>query len=165
MRIRPAGPQDAQEILAVHVRSRRLAYEDFLPYEELFGDEDERRAEWAAALAPGSLVDVLVAERDDGAICAVASVGAARDEDRTGDGELYTLYVDTPAQGAGVGTLLHVKALEALAAGDYARAIVWCYAQNLHAQRFYEARGWWADPAPADHPYGCDTRLRIVLEP
>lgn len=165
MRIRPGGPADAKAILAVHVRARRHAYADFLPYEELFGEEDERLARWEADLAGRDGAQVLVAEREDGAVCGAAVAGPARDGDRAGDGELRTLYVDPPAQGAGLGTRLHDAALADLAARGFPHAVVWLYARNEAAAAFYAARGWRPDPAPAGHPWGCDTRLRIALEP
>ncbi|WP_158550762.1 GNAT family N-acetyltransferase [Geodermatophilus sp. TF02-6] len=129
MRIRPAVPDDAAAVAAVHARAGRAAWSSFL------GDVLARPevALWRARVAEPGL---LVAER------AGRVVGFARADEVTG--EVAHLYVDPEAQGRGTGRLLLDRVLDRLRAAGHRRARLRTEERNTGPRRFYEAAGWWA---------------------
>lgn len=151
--LRPAAIADGATLAAIHGRAVLLAYEDFVPYDELTRfDQDELTAHWTA-VAGGSIGHaVLVAATGDDVPRGFVVFGPSRDEDRPRDGELSTLYVDPPAQGAGLGGQLHGAALAALRDGGFTDAVVWVYEENGHARGFYERLGWELDAGPRLFP-------------
>ena len=146
MPVRPATAGDSDAIAAVHGRAWFHAYDDFLPYDQLTKyDQDERRDWWAQVLRGEHDSHVLVSTTGDDVVRAFAAYGAARDEDRPGEGELYAMYVDPAAQGAGLGTALLDAVTARMRADGYERAILWVYEQNGHGRAFYASRGWEPD--------------------
>jgi GNAT superfamily N-acetyltransferase len=147
--VRLADVADADAIAAVHGRAWHLAYEDILPYDQLTKyDQDERRTWWTAVLRGDHDSHVLVTTTADDVIRGFAAYGAARDEDRAGDGELYAMYVDPAAQGAGLGSVLLAAVVDRLRAGGFAHAVLWVYEENGHGRTFYGERGWLPDGEP-----------------
>lgn len=151
--LRRATVADAGVLAAIHGRAVLLAYEDFVPYDELIRqDQDALTAHWSA-VAGGSIGhEVLVAATGDDVPRGFIVFGPSRDEDRPQDGELSTLYVDPPAQGAGLGGQLHAAAVDALRDAGCTDAVVWVYEENGHARGFYERLGWAMDAGPRHFP-------------
>lgn len=145
LRLAVAG--DARALAEVHVRSRSHAYAEILDPRALAERTiDAQEARWADALA-GVLTETWVAEVA-GRVCGLLSVGASDDADATpGTGMVHALYVDPPAQGAGVGSELLAHGEARLRALGHARATLWVYAENGLARAFYERHGWVVDPA------------------
>lgn len=142
MVVRPGVPGDADAIAAVHGRAWWHAYEDVLPYDLLTrDDQDDRRATWTGLLAEDEPGTVLVVTTAEETICAVAAWGPSRDADRPADGELWALYVDPAAQGAGVGRLLHDRAVAALRDAGFPQVIVWVFEHDGHGRAFAAGRG------------------------
>ena len=127
--IRAAVPADAEAIDRVHVRAWEHAYSDFIAPDRMKSarPEEERVPEWRERMTHPE-IRTWVYELD-GFIAGFASAGPS---------ELWALYVDPMAQGAGVGTALLAHA-EAHLRGD---AELWVFSANEHGRRFYEARGW-----------------------
>jgi GNAT superfamily N-acetyltransferase len=140
--IRAAAPGDVASLARVHVRSWQRAYGDLIEARKLAEIPVERREhDWEGVLAEeGHAVWVYEA---GGRIAGFASV--------RGD-ELVTIYVDPPAQGAGVGTAL---LQEAVAAG--ARHLT-VFDDNGLARAFYERHGWW-DAGPGEPCHGLPSRI------
>jgi ribosomal protein S18 acetylase RimI-like enzyme len=152
--IRPAVAEDVPALARVQVRAWLHAYSGFMDPDEIAARTVEvREPQWRAALTePGNPATTVVWDQD-GAVAGFATTGPARDEDLDERiGELYALYVDPPAQGAGVGRTLHADAVGRLAAGGFERATLWTFAANDQAIAFYERLGWRADPAAPTHP-------------
>ena len=127
--IRRARPEDAPALAAVHVRAWRHAYADIVAVEDM-PTECWRRERWDALLAEGAEVHVF---DQDGAVAGFAAL----------DGnELRALYVDPPAQGAGVGSALLTAAVDALRAAGHREAYLWTFEANGLARAFYERHGW-----------------------
>ena len=85
-----------------------------------------------------------------GRVIGYATVGASRDADATpAVGELAGLYVDPPAQGAGLGTRLLEDAIARLRSRGFARATLWVFEENGLGRAFYERHGWSVDPGGA----------------
>jgi ribosomal protein S18 acetylase RimI-like enzyme len=132
--IRPATPEDADEIDRVHVQSWLRGYGDFLSPEDMIGARippEERVAAWRERVSDRA-ISTWVYEVE-GFIAGFASAG---------EGQLTALYVDPAAQGAGVGTALLEHAEHALRDAGATEATLEVFARNEHGRRFYEARGW-----------------------
>ena len=86
-----------------------------------------------------------------GRIAGYAAVGPSADADATARaGSCAALYVDPPAQGAGLGARLHdARARAAARRWASPSATLWVFAQNELGAAFYERRGWVLDPAGA----------------
>jgi ribosomal protein S18 acetylase RimI-like enzyme len=142
--IRPAQPEDAAAVAAVHVRSWQVGYRGLLPDEYL---SNLRPAERMARYTFGSTdprVPATIVAIEGGAICGFATIGA----DRGGTpnvGELLALYVDPHAWGRGIGQRLIVEARLELVARAFDEALLWVLAGNDRAERFYRADGWLPD--------------------
>lgn len=145
--LRPAVPADARAVAEVHVRSRTHAYADLLEPRALAERTVETETErWAGHLEAGA-TETWVAEVS-GRIAGFVTVGAGEDADATPQtGAVHALYVDPPAQGAGVGSQLLEHAEARLRAHGRSEVILWVYAENGLARAFYERHGWTVDPA------------------
>ena len=148
MELRRAGLGDAEAIAGISVRTWQHAYSDFIDPRELFERTVEgQRPLWDARLAEGADGEVWVAVVA-GRIAAYTAVGPSGDGDATAaTGALRALYVDPPAQGAGLGAFLHDHALVRLKALGFPVSTLWSFEQNAQARTFYEHRGWQLDPS------------------
>ena len=146
--VRRAGLADAAAIAGVSVRTWHHAYGDFIDPRTLAERTVEQQLPlWEERLAPDADGEVWVAA-GGGRVVAYTAVGPSADRDATAaTGALRALYVDPPAQGAGLGALLHEHAVARLAALGFPNATLWCFARNEQARVFYEHRGWALDPS------------------
>jgi GNAT superfamily N-acetyltransferase len=148
--VRAAVPSDAPQMAALHVRAWRATYAGILPDGFLAGlKAADREAMWRRSLtvpelAPAERV-ILVAEAD-GALLGLAAAGHARGDDELGLGELYSIHVDPPAWGQGVGRALLAAAMTWLDA-RFAASILWVVDGNRRARALYERTGWTPDGA------------------
>jgi ribosomal protein S18 acetylase RimI-like enzyme len=170
--IRAAVVQDVPALARVQVRAWLHAYSGFLDPDYLAARPVEvREPQWRAALTDPANPATTVVWDQDGTVAGFATTGPGRDEDidhRTG--ELYALYVDPPAQGAGVGRALLADAVARLSAAGFVAAVLWTFAANAQAIAFYERFGWRLDAnpthpvAPPDHCAGAESvRMRRAL--
>ena len=134
--IRRATPADAPAIAAVQARTWRHAFADIVDPERMPNVEDQA-PRWVAHLEVGGEVHVW---DQDGRVVGFATAGP--DRDHTGVGELYAIYVDPPAQGAGVGSALLAAAEQSLRDAGHREAILWTFEANGLARAFYERHGW-----------------------
>jgi GNAT superfamily N-acetyltransferase len=157
--LRSATPDDARSIAEVHVESWRWAYEGLLPASLLEAlSVDERTDGWNAILADEAET-VTVAVDADGRVVGFVSVGASRDDDRTGDtGEVYAIYLGRVAAGTGIGRSLLHHAEDQLREAGFSRATLWVLETNERARRFYERHGWAWDGARGEHRFDCGDR-------
>ena len=151
LRIRPAGPSDAQGIAAVHVAASREAFRGHLSDEELDTEERELLPLWRTRLeAPEPGRGVLVAEdRDVVGYCRFGPTGDA-DLDPEVVGEIDEIFVPPDAWERGVGTQLLHTALDELRKQGFPEAALWVMTWNDRARRFYEAQGWSLDGMEAE---------------
>jgi GNAT superfamily N-acetyltransferase len=145
--LRRAVGADAEAIAGVSVRAWWHAYEDVLDPRVLAErDLETQRPRWEAFLTDPAF-ETWVAEVA-GRIAGYLRVGPSRDPDAgPATGVLDSLYVDPPAQGAGLGSALHARALERLRALGFTEATLWVFAANEHGRAFYARHGWAEDPA------------------
>ena len=158
LKIREAGPGDASRIAGLHVRSWISAYRAFAPQAYLDSlDQDALRLSYwqprLEAAAPGS--------RTWRAFLAGIPAGFVNNEPPhidagpteavpDGVGWLDHLHVAPEFRSRGVGAALTRVALDALASEGFEDAVLWVYADNTEARRFYEREGWAPDGVSAD---------------
>ena len=135
--IRPATPADAPAIAGVQARAWRYAYADIVEPDAMLVPE-ETTPRWADAISARS--GVIVWDQD-GRVVGFAAIEG---------NELQAIYVDPPAQGAGVGSALLDAAVAALRAAGHAEAFLWTFDANGLARAFYERHGWELVPGRQD---------------
>ncbi|HUO45807.1 MAG TPA: GNAT family N-acetyltransferase [Acidimicrobiia bacterium] len=138
-RARPAEITDAESIARVHIESWRIAYAEILPADFLAGMSVERRAErWSQLLAQGDSSTVVV-ETEQGIVAGFATVSSGPE---AATGELQAIYLAPEHWGQGLGRTLMGAAEEQLRDAGHEDAVLWVFADNPRARRFYEAAGW-----------------------
>jgi ribosomal protein S18 acetylase RimI-like enzyme len=145
LRVRPARPEDAADVAAVHVRSWQVAYRGLIAdgYLDSLRPED-RMARYTFGSRDPRQPSTFVAT-EDGFICGFATTGPSRDTDVAQRGELFGLYVDPPAWGRGTGRRLMVQSRRHLCRRGFTDAVLWVLVGNERAERFYRADGWLPD--------------------
>jgi ribosomal protein S18 acetylase RimI-like enzyme len=146
--IRPARAGDAAALAGVQLRAWWRAYGDYVDHDELAAHTVASRTErWREILAGGQ-TQTAVAEVD-GRVTGFASVGVPVHADpEPGLGELHAIYVDPPAQGAGLGSALLADAEERLRAQGFSRALLCVFEANGLARAFYARHGWRDEDPP-----------------
>ncbi|MFI5684298.1 GNAT family N-acetyltransferase [Streptomyces sp. NPDC051636] len=154
--VRPMTLADCDRVSEIRVRGWQSAYQGLMPQSYLDAlsvtqDAERRRARFSAHARDG--VVNLVAERD-GEIVGWAAHGPHRaGGTRTGDCELYAVYVDSAHHGSGAGRALLEKSVRQCAPA-HARMFLWVLKENAPARRFYERAGFRADGA--EEPFEVD---------
>ncbi len=143
---RRATLADAPAIGELQLRAWWRAYQDIVDGARLMEhDAEERAGRWTELLASG-LVNVLVAEVG-GEVRGFVAVGPSReDEPDPREGELYAIFVDPAAQGAGLGTALLAEGEQAIRQVGWSRATLRVFVPNGMARTMVERQGWTAIP-------------------
>ncbi|MFF1274834.1 GNAT family N-acetyltransferase [Streptomyces marokkonensis] len=148
--VRPMTAGDCEGVAAIRIRGWQHAYRGLVPQPYLDGldigaDAERHRARLLEG--DGSAVD-LVAEAEGGELVGWAAFGPYRDGDvRTGEAELYALYLRPEHIGRGVGRALLSEATHRCASAGPRRMYLWVLKDNTRARRFYERAGFGADGA------------------
>jgi L-amino acid N-acyltransferase YncA len=147
--VRPATPQDASAIAAVHVASWQVAYRGLLPDELLDGlDLERRRAVFERLLTDGRPRQGVVVAEADGCVTGFAHTVPSRDDDADElTGEVTSIYAVAGAWGSGTGRALMAAAIEQLRAAGFRTVTLWVLDSNDRARRFYERAGFALDGA------------------
>jgi GNAT superfamily N-acetyltransferase len=153
--LRRAVPADARAVAEVQLRGWWHAYGDLVDHELLAEHTVESRTErWASILAAGERDPTTLVVDAGGRVAGFTAFGAARSADAApGLGEVWAIYVDPPAQGAGVGSALLAHAVGWLREAGFRAALLWTFEANGAARAFYEHHGWRlveGDPQHAD---------------
>ena len=157
--VRPAVPADARPIATVHVVTWRVAYAHIFEPGWFLLDVQAHKL-----IAPGPGRGVDVAE-EAGEIVGFCASGPARDDDVTGVGEVYALYVAPAHWGRGVGRVLMEAARLALLGHGFSEAVLWVLEDNAQARSFYERSGWVPDGATKTYEAGTIAlRYRMALD-
>lgn len=145
--IRPATPDDAASIAAVHVASWRESYVGLMPEAILSGlSVSDRTQRWRRILDEASgagRTAVFIAEQE-GVVVGFASAGAQRNFALLGkgfSGEISAIYLLQSAQNAGVGRRLMASVAQSLRDRNHRTASLWVMKDNDPARRFYERLG------------------------
>jgi ribosomal protein S18 acetylase RimI-like enzyme len=159
LRLRAAGPDDAETVAQLHADSWRRHYRG--AYADSFLDGDvvaDRRSVWSARLAnPAGTMTVLA---EDGTR-PVGFVHVIFDQDDRWGSLIDNLHVTRDRQRSGVGTALLSRAAEAVSGRAGGTSMyLWVLEQNTAAQQFYRARGGiCVEKAPVPPPGGVPDRL------
>ncbi|MEU6682400.1 GNAT family N-acetyltransferase [Streptomyces sp. NPDC046832] len=157
LRIREMALADCDRVAEIRVGGWRSAYRGLIPQSCLDGlsvEADAERRRTHLAQSDGSVVN-LVAEDAGGGLVGWACHGPYRDgEVRTGDAELYALYVHPDQVGRGVGRALLTESVARCSAAGHGRLLLWVLKENDRARRFYERAGFRADGA--EEPFEVD---------
>lgn len=141
--MRPARPEDADDIARVHVRSWQVGYRGLLPDEYLDGlrpEERARRYQFDEHVAPHPMRIVALYH---GKLVGFVNQGPCREDSAIG--ELYAIYVDPDHWSTGVGRRLIAESRLSLADQGFTEAVLWALEANERARHFYQADGWKAD--------------------
>jgi ribosomal protein S18 acetylase RimI-like enzyme len=162
--VRPARPEDVEDIVAIGLRSWREGFRDVVP-RGLMPDPGGLRArirERIAERVPSIAVGVL-----DSAVLGWITFGASRDADAGSSvGEVWALNVDPGAWRRGIGRELVIYALDRLARAPFAEATLWTFRDTPRSRSFYEALGLETDGATQRREASGGTievRYRITL--
>jgi len=156
--IRLAVPADAEALGAIQAESHRVTYPGIMPAAVLARQQAGRLAErfslrLKAAADAGAPDDnrLWVVEVDGGVVgYAATQPGASTFQPPPrGAGEMESLYLHPSATGRGLGWALHEHATHDLSARGFRPLILWAFAANKTARRFYERAGWALDVADA----------------
>ncbi len=136
---RTAGPGDAEALAAIRAAAWDFAYAGLIPQPCLARLGTERSAAaWRHRMARGRAP--LVVELG-GRVLGYAEFGPLRGWPRPAPGEIYELYLDPVAHGAGLGRRLFRASRRALRAAGHRGLLVRSLAANEIGCRFYRALG------------------------
>ncbi len=140
--IRPATPDDARAIAAVHVASWRNLYRGIVSDAVLDQLSVRRRAEhWRSQLGQPMSHDVtFVAVDEDHEVIGFANGGAERENDPEFTGELFAIYLLEETQRQGIGRKLTRSVFDALNHDGMQNVLIWVLVSNP-ACGFFEALG------------------------
>ncbi|MGO2092376.1 MAG: GNAT family N-acetyltransferase [Microbacterium gubbeenense] len=153
LRVRLAGPTDADGIAAVHIQSWRETYSGLIS--DRFTDAEAlemRRRMWASILARQPRPGVVAVAVRDRRVVGFAFAGASDHPDATKGIpaarplHLYSIYLLADEHGTGTGSALLQEVL-----GDRP-AQLWVVSTNHRARAFYERHGFSTDDATLDDP-------------
>jgi len=147
--IRRATPADADAIATVQARAWRHAYAEIVEPDAM-PDPVRQAPRWRERLGEGAIVHVF---DQHGRIAGFAALDGS---------ELRALYVDPPAQGAGVGSVLIQAVADTLRASGHAEAFLWTFEANGLARAFYERNGWELVPGRQER-LAPEVRYRLAL--
>jgi ribosomal protein S18 acetylase RimI-like enzyme len=157
--VRRMVESDIAAVARIRVDGWRAAYAGIVPgpYLDAMDAGEGARVMRERFLDAGRTVTDLVAVDAEGAVVGWACFGPG--EGGSGEGELYTLYVEPELIGNGVGrALIDVVHRE----GGFAAVGLWVLEGNVRARRFYEKAGYRADGTTQEDPYEDGTVLTEV---
>ncbi|MFF4347008.1 GNAT family N-acetyltransferase [Streptomyces sp. NPDC001530] len=151
--IREMTLDDCRRVAEIRIRGWQTAYKGLIPQpylDALSVEEDAARRRARIEQGDAEIVN-LVAEQH-GEVIGWACHGPYRDgEVRTGDIELYAIYVHPDRFGEGVGRALLRESVDRCAAAGHERMLLWVLKENGPARRFYERAGF--GPDGAEEPF------------
>ncbi|MFS8522690.1 MAG: GNAT family N-acetyltransferase [Micromonosporaceae bacterium] len=154
--VRPAGPEDAADVVRVQIGTWQTAYAGIMPASVLahLDEERERRTQVIRErLASGSSPFSTLVAVDDGRVVGFATYGPYRRQEEEGQGldptvgEVLAIYVEQAYQGRGAGRALMDRAVADLRDRGLDTVRLWVLEENSPARRFYERYGYVADGA------------------
>ncbi len=139
--VRAAVLEDAKGIAEAHTESWQSSYRGILPDSVLDRiDVGQRVVSRRAILRDRSSIHLVAYDLTHGDIVGFCDAGASR-RSRSGEGEIYALYLLHRAKRYGLGTELLDQARLGLDGAGMRSLIIWVLEGNHHARRFYQACG------------------------
>lgn len=144
--IRPAVPEEAQTLAALHVRTWQEAYAALLPEEYLRSlTPSQRLPMWQLILDSPDRVAIFVAVVED-KLVGFSCGGVSNDNDAgASTGEMWSIYLLQEFWNKGIGRELHDFLIEELAKRGFEDAALWVMESNERTRRWYERQGWTLD--------------------
>lgn len=148
MKIRLTTPDDAQVLAKIHIDSWRAAYRGLVTDAHLsvldYVQSEERFRQSFSANSEETYVAEGTKE-----VTGFLTLGPCRDKDVNLDltGEIWGIYLVPEHWRKGIGSRLCRWGEDQLASRGYSVAILWVFAENAQARRFYEAMGFTQDEA------------------
>jgi len=148
MNIRPAKPDDAQILATLHLDSWRAAYKGLVPESYLNALDYNKRAQSFRESLEKKQIETYVVEDADN-IIGFLILGACRDEDvnKKITGEIWGIYISQEFWRKGIGSKLCAYGENILKGRKYRSIVLWVFAENPRARKFYEALGYQSDGA------------------
>lgn len=147
--VRPARPDDASALGAVHAHGWRTTYAALLPEQARTALEPaDLAASWAQAVTdpPSARHQVLVATAEGDVVGFVAvGPGSDADADPSVEGEILVLVVDPDVQHRGHGSRLLNAAVETLRDNGFRRVTTWVPDADEPRRHFLESAGFGPD--------------------
>lgn len=147
--IRRATPDDAPALAEIHVGAWRVAYRGLVPDERLEKlDPARSEAMFLRSMREGS-EETYVAHEEVGAVVGFLTLGRCRDGDVDAEtvGEIWGVYLAPDQWHRGIGARLCRHAEGVFRGWGCRAAVLWVFAGNAGARRFYEAMGYTPDGA------------------
>jgi len=172
--VRPARPEDAEEIARIQLGTWRTAYRRLLPPAGLSAvTEEDAAARWRQAVAapPSPRHRVLVALEQHWRV-GFAAAGPADPEDAPPEGPaplaVATLLVEPRWGRRGHGSRLLASVVDHARADGFATAVVWLLERDTASRAFFTSAGWEPDGAEraldVDGLHVPEVRLHASLE-
>jgi GNAT superfamily N-acetyltransferase len=128
-------------VAAIKVEAWRHAYRGIVPQPALDALTPEQvRAEWLGTSEAAFSEHAIVADDAD-TLSGYAMFGAARGDSFSHDGQLYAIYLRPNLIGTGLGARLFQAASARLRDAGHGKFLLWVFAANARARRFYERQG------------------------
>lgn len=147
MNLRAARPNDARTLAHIQLESIR-SLSDLLPADYIQTRSEDALFELWNHELKSSLRKTFVAETPERHICGFVSIGPSQDADLADRpaGELLRLYLLPSYMGRGTGFVLMEHGLSILKSRGYDPIMLWVFASNTRARKFYLDQGWEEDP-------------------
>ena len=146
VKIRTAGPDDAEVITKIYVDSWNAGFGSRMPFIEA---DQSRMERWRRDLGETTPTRWWVAERT-GSVVGFVGIGPCRDPIDARLGELDTIAVAPSAWHEGAGKALMSVALEGLRCDGYRSAALWTLSRYPLGESFYVSTGWRLNGATRD---------------
>ena len=148
MEIRRATSDDAVALARVQIDSWRVAYRGLVPDSHLDSLDYELRAQRFRE-PPAQFAEERYLAEQNGEVLGFLTLGECRDGDVDPKtcGEIWAIYLEPGHWRKGIGTSLCRYGERILKARGYRSAMLWVFAGNDQARRFYEAMGFRPDGA------------------
>ncbi|WP_458862692.1 GNAT family N-acetyltransferase [Acidaminobacterium chupaoyuni] len=143
--IRKVKNGDAPALAKIQTESWNAAFRHILSAETLEKSTQPGRVEaMYQRLLDENIGHGYLLELDGKAHC-IAYWDRARDAEMQGCAEIICIHSLRERWGKGYGTKMMEKLLEDIARAGYSKVILWVFAENERARKFYEARGFAAN--------------------
>ncbi len=148
MLIRPAKPEDSEILAEIHIDAWKAAYCGLVPQDYLQKLDYGKRAERFRALLTTDSENTFVAEEEQ-KLLGFITLGNCRDDDvdPKETGEIWGIYLAAENWRKGIGTKLCCFGENLLLSCGFKIIVLWVFAENEQARKFYEALGFAADGA------------------
>jgi len=159
-----AKPTDAPNMAEIHMRSWEVAYKDIIPAEYIKEKNATRHELWKRIVTDDNDRHYII--HADGKIAGMMTIALPNDVE-VGDEyyELHGIYLLPEYFRRGIGTHAVNFAFDKARAANKTKMIVWVFAENADAIKFYEKLGFVADGNTDIREYGKTVKsIRMTAE-